>query len=96
MSAFSTKLFQSQQLRQELKINPRLYHAMELLYLPLLDLQQHLKAELEENPFLEMTEADVEDDAELGEDDKDDPPEDEIDWEGILLDGMDVGGRREQ
>ena len=96
MSAFSTKLFQSQQLRQEMKINPRLYHAMELLYLPLLDLQQHLKAELEENPFLEMTEADVEDDAELGEDDKDDPPEDEIDWEGILLDGMDVGGRREQ
>ncbi|MBV24520.1 MAG: hypothetical protein CME12_00170, partial [Gemmatimonadetes bacterium] len=96
MSAFSTKLFQSQQLRQEMKINPRLYHAMELLYLPLLDLQQHLKAELEENPFLEMTEADVEDDAELGEDDKDDPPEDEIDWEGILLDDMDVGGRREQ
>ena len=90
------KLHQSQQLRQELKINPRLYHAMELLYLPLLDLQQHLKAELEENPFLEMTEADVEDDVELEEDRKDDPANDEIDWEGILLDGFDVGGRREQ
>ena len=38
MSGFSTKLFQSQQLRQEMKINPRLYHAMELLYLPLQDL----------------------------------------------------------
>jgi len=96
MSGFSTKLFQSQQLRQEMKINPRLYHAMELLYLPLLDLQQHLKTEMEENPFLEMSEADVEDDVELGEDDKDDPPEDEIDWEGILLDGFEVGGRREQ
>jgi RNA polymerase sigma-54 factor len=96
MSGFSTKLFQSQQLRQEMKINPRLYHAMELLYLPLLDLQQHLKVEMEENPFLEMSEADVEDDVELGEDDKDDPPEDEIDWEGILLDGFEVGGRREQ
>ena len=96
MSGLSTKLFQSQQLRQEMKINPRLYHAMELLYLPLLDLQQHLKAEMEENPFLEMSEADVEDDVELGEDDKDDPPEDEIDWEGILLDGFEVGGRREQ
>ena len=96
MSGFSTKLYQSQQLRQEMKINPRLYHAMELLYLPLLDLQQHLKAELEENPFLEMTEADVEDDVELEEDGKDDPADDEIDWEGILLDGFDVGGRREQ
>ena len=96
MSGLSTKLFQSQQLRQEMKINPRLYHAMELLYLPLLDLQQHLKTEMEENPFLEMSEADVEDDVELGEDDKDDPPEDEIDWEGILLDGFEVGGRREQ
>ena len=96
MSGFSTKLYQSQHLRQEMKINPRLYQAMELLYMPLLDLQQHLKEELEENPFLEMTEADVDDDVELKEEGKDDPPDDEIDWEGILLDGFDVGGRREQ
>ena len=39
-------LSQSTQLRQELKINPRLYQAMDLLYMPLLDLQQHLKQEL--------------------------------------------------
>ena len=96
MSGISTGLYQSQQLRQEMKINPRLYQAMELLYMPLLDLQQHLKEGLEENPFLEMTEADVDDDLELKEDGKDDPPDDEIDWEGILLDGFDVGGRREQ
>jgi RNA polymerase sigma-54 factor len=96
MSGFSTKLYQSQQLRQEMKINPRLYQAMELLYMPLLDLQQHLKTELEENPFLEMTEADVEDDVELEEEGRDDTPDDEIDWEEILLDGFDVGGRREQ
>ena len=96
MSGISTRLYQSQQLRQEMKINPRLYQAMELLYMPLLDLQQHLKAELEENPFLEMTEADVEDDVELEEGGEDDPPDDEIDWEGILLDGFDVGGQREQ
>ena len=96
MSGFSTKLYQSQHLRQEMKINPRLYQAMELLYMPLLDLQQHLKTELEENPFLEMTEADVDNDLELKEEGKDDPPDDEIDWEGILLDGFDVGGRREQ
>ena len=96
MSGISTRLYQRQQLRQEMKINPRLYQAMELLYMPLLDLQQHLKAELEENPFLEMTEADADDEVELKEEGKDDPPDDEIDWEGILLDGFDVGGRREQ
>ena len=96
MTGFSTGLYTSQHLRQEMKINPRLYQAMELLYMPLLDLQQHLKEELEENPFLEMTEADVEDGVELKEEGKDDPPDDEIDWEGMLLDGFDVGGRREQ
>ncbi len=96
MSGYGIKLFQSQQLRQEMKINPRLYQAMELLYMPLLDLQQHLKAELEENPFLEMTEADVQDDVELQEEGKDDSSDDDIDWEEILLDGFDAGGRREQ
>jgi len=90
-----TKLFQSQQLRQEMKINPRLYQAMELLYMPLLDLQQHLKQELAENPFLEMTEPDVERDEQLKEkEEKKD--ENEIDWEEILLDGFDAGGRRQQ
>ena len=96
MSAFSQKLFQNLQQRQELKINPRLYQAMELLYMPLLDLQQHLKTELEENPFLEMTEADTVDEVELQEDGKEESTEDEIDWEEILLDGFETGGRREQ
>ena len=49
-------LSQSTQLKQELKINPRLYQAMDLLYMPLLDLQQHLKQELLNNPFLDMVE----------------------------------------
>jgi RNA polymerase sigma-54 factor len=95
MSGFNTRLIQSAQLRQELKINPRLYQAMELLYMPLLDLQQHLKQELAENPFLEMAEADVQEEVELDEEGKDDPNE-EIDWEEILLDGFDAGGRRQQ
>ena len=55
-------LNQSTQLRQELKINPRLYQAMDLLYMPLLDLQQHLKQELLNNPFLEMVEPEEEED----------------------------------
>ena len=50
-------------LRQDLRINPRLYQAMDLLYMPLLDLQQHLKQELLENPFLELTETEEEEPA---------------------------------
>ncbi|MGH7753711.1 MAG: hypothetical protein ACREN5_12930, partial [Gemmatimonadales bacterium] len=44
-----TGLHQHAVLRQDLRMNPRLYQAMDLLYLPLLDLQQHLKQELEAN-----------------------------------------------
>src|SRR5689334_22451304 len=97
-------LQQSTQLKQELKINPRLYQAMDLLYMPLLDLQQHLKQELLNNPFLDMVEP--EEDEEESEDEAvetETQPEqeekannDEIDWEEILLDGFDAGGRREE
>jgi RNA polymerase sigma-54 factor len=96
MSSFNQKLYQSAQLRQEMRINPRLYQAMELLYMPLLDLEQHLKQQLDENPFLEMTEADVGQEVELKEDTKDEPLGDDVDWEEIILDGFDVGGRRQQ
>ncbi len=97
MNQFNTRLFQSQQLKQEMRINPRLYQAMELLYMPLLDLQQHLKQEMAENPFLEMSEADVQQEVELKEEAPDDgTTEDEIDWEEILLDGFDAGGRKQE
>src|SRR3954466_1061114 len=96
-------LSQSTQLKQELKINPRLYQAMDLLYMPLLDLQQHLKQELLNNPFLDLVEAEEEDEEEQTETEAtDETPEeekrgDEIDWEEILLDGFDTsGGRREE
>jgi len=98
MSAYNTKLFQSTQLRQEMKINPRLYQAMELLYMPLLDLQQHLKQELAENPFLELTEPDVMEEIPIDDEGKEEKKKDEneIDWEEILLEGFDAGGRRQQ
>jgi RNA polymerase sigma-54 factor len=97
-------LGQHTQLKQELKINPRLYQAMDLLYMPLLDLQNHLKQELLNNPFLDMIEPDEEDDEEGVEQQEDPNPETEaekeekgeIDWEEILLDGFDAGGRREE
>jgi RNA polymerase sigma-54 factor len=92
-----TGLHQSTQLRQELKINPRLYQAMDLLYMPLLDLQQHLKQELETNPFLELVEPEEEDeeDAEVEEAPQAEAAG-EIDWEQILLEGFDSASPREE
>ena len=85
-----TGLHQHTALRQDLRINPRLYQAMDLLYMPLLDLQQHLKQELLGNPFLELIES--EDDPELPEtqdgveEKKETENNDEPNWEDILLD----------
>jgi RNA polymerase sigma-54 factor len=89
-------LHQTTALRQELRMNPRLYQAMDLLYMPLLDLQQHLKQELLVNPFLELIEP--EDDelpvAETAEVEREEEKkkEEETDWEEIILDGFQVGG----
>ena len=98
MSSIKTGLYQGTQLKQEMKINPRLYQAMDLLYMPLLDLQQHIKQELLNNPFLDLEEPQVteEDTAPKNEqqEKEKEAAKDEIDWEEILLDGFDAGGRR--
>ncbi len=75
-------------------MNPRLYQAMDLLYLPLLELEQHLKQELVGNPFLDLEEPE-EEFAEQAETEEETAAEDdeEIDWEEILLDGFDSGYR---
>ena len=73
-------------------MNPRLYQAMDLLYLPLLELEQHLKQELVQNPFLEMREPE-EEFAEQAETEEQAEEEEEVDWEEILLDGFDPGYR---
>jgi RNA polymerase sigma-54 factor len=94
-----TGLQQTAGLRQELRVNPRLYQAMDMLYMPMMDLQQHLKQELLSNPFLELLEPEEEETSE------EKPPEqereqqqkeDEVDWEEILLNGFEVGGAKEQ
>ena len=102
-------LGQSGSLRQELRINPRLYQAMDLLTMPLLDLQQHLKQELLTNPFLELVEpgddeteneqaeegeTETEPDREATADATEKAENEGIDWEEILLNGFDVGGGR--
>ncbi|MGH7567451.1 MAG: RNA polymerase factor sigma-54 [Gemmatimonadales bacterium] len=85
-----TGLHQHAALRQDLRINPRLYQAMDLLYMPLLDLQQHLKQELLGNPFLELVEPEEDETAtaavEENKPEKEKAGDDEPDWERILLD----------
>jgi len=94
MGQFNVKLYQSAQLRQEMRANPRLYQAMELVYMPVLDLQQHLKQEIEGNPVLELTEAEIDQEIELKEDE---PLGDDTDWAEVLLnDDYKREGQREQ
>ncbi len=91
-----TGLYQGTQLKQEMKINPRLYQAMDLLYMPLLDLQQHIKQEMLNNPFLDLEEPLVDPDEEVPAAEEKEKADDEIDWEEILLDGFDAGGRKQE
>ena len=98
---------QSVRMGQELRINPRLYQAMDMLTMPLLDLQQHLKQELEQNPFLDLIEPDEDEDAETNDPEDpvpvedlaepDAPPEPDRDesttWEDFLEDGFEDGSR---
>ncbi len=95
-----TGLSQTTSLRQDLRINPRLYQAMDMLYMPMLDLQQHLKQELLVNPFLELLDPDEEEQQDQAAQEKqekeDKDKENETDWEEILLNGFEVGGTREQ
>lgn len=93
MSAMHMGLSTGIRMRQELKINPRLYQAMDLLYMPLLDLQAHLKQELVNNPFLDLVEP-SEDELSEEVEEEEEADEDEVDWEEILLNGFDAGGRR--
>lgn len=78
-------------LRQEQKAQPRLYQAMDLLHMPLLDLQGHLRQALVDNPFLDLVEPGDEPDERADEMDAD-----EVDWEEVLHDDFDAGGRREE
>ncbi len=98
-----TGLSQHTSLRQDLRINPRLYQAMDMLYMPMMDLQQHLKQELLTNPFLDLVDPEEEDVTQgdqtpTKEEEKEKVKEEnETDWEEILLNGFEVsGGAREE
>jgi len=93
-----TGLSQHTSMRQELRVNPRLYQAMDMLYMPMMDLQQHLKQELLANPFLELLEPEEEtpEQADAVQEKEQKEKAEEVDWEEILLNGFEVGGTREQ
>jgi RNA polymerase sigma-54 factor len=93
-----TGLSQHTSMRQELRVNPRLYQAMDMLYMPMMDLQQHLKQELLANPFLELLEPEEETPEQKAAEEQKEKKEkeEEVDWEEILLNGFEVGGTREQ
>jgi RNA polymerase sigma-54 factor len=92
VSALKPGLHQQTGMRQELRMNPRLYQAMDLLYMPLLDLQQHLKQELLANPFLDLLEPEDSNEVTASDVVEEQPAEkekegdDEPDWESLLLD----------
>ena len=78
------------ELRQEQKAQPRLYQTMDLLHMPILDLQGHLRQELVDNPFLELVEPGETPAEEEG------TSADEVDWQEMLLDDFVPGGPREE
>jgi RNA polymerase sigma-54 factor len=71
---------------------------MDMLYMPMMDLQQHLKQELLANPFLELLEPEDETTEQPAPEEQKEQKEkeEEVDWEEILLNGFEVGGTREQ
>jgi RNA polymerase sigma-54 factor len=71
---------------------------MDMLYMPMMDLQQHLKQELLANPFLELLEPEDETTEQPAAEEQKEQKEkeEEVDWEEILLNGFEVGGTREQ
>ena len=80
-------------MRHEAGKNPRLYQAMDLMNMSLVDLQARMQQVLAENPFLELEEPDEDEDLQVDEE-AGDEIDDEMDWDEILLDGFDAGGTR--
>ena len=92
-----TGLSQHTSLRQELRVNPRLYQAMDMLYMPMMDLQQHLKQELLANPFLELLEPEEEtpEQATAEKEKAQKEKAEEVDRDENIPNGYEVSGTRE-
>lgn len=92
---------QSMKLGQHMKLAPRMIQSMEILQMPLAELQERIQQELESNPTLELAEAEASAAAEVTGDDVDvaETNEDEDDvTEGALSEDetpLDVGDDRD-
>lgn len=92
---------QSMKLGQQMKLAPRMIQSMEILQMPLAELQERIQQELESNPTLELAEAEASAAAEVTGDDVDvaETNEDEDDvTEGALSEDetpLDVGDDRD-
>ncbi len=86
------QLRQDLRLRQEQILQPQQILRSELIQLPLLELELRIRGELEENPFLEESDEDLQvvdkpdDEADSTEEPEPETQAEEIDWEDILAD----------
>ncbi len=84
------------QLKLQQVLAPQLIQSLQLLQVPILQLEQILKQELQINPLLEEVEEIEEEEEEEQLEEKEDeeeqePEEDKIDWDDYLQDGYDGG-----
>lgn len=77
-----------QQQKQKGLVAPQLYRQMDLIHMAMPELETHLELALAENPLLELEEPEETAELELEDGDADDGDED-MDWEELLLDGLD-------
>ncbi len=75
---------QNQSQRQNLKILPQQIQLLNLFFLNSIELEQRIKNELEENPFLETIEKSEDDDTKQSKDEM----QDYQDWEEVMYDDM--------
>ncbi len=71
-------LSQRPELRQKVTLSPQVYQGLNILAMPIIDLQQMIEVEMLENPVLEVDETDNEP---LDTDEGSEPPEDERSWD---------------
>src|SRR3954447_9846567 len=85
MSGMQLNMQIGQRMEQRQILAPRMIQSMEILQLPIMDLQARLRQELDENPALELTEPTLEElqaaeeaDAQTGEEQKTSDPDGEL------------------
>src|SRR5580692_11288479 len=82
----SMRMEMSPRLQQTMKLAPRMIQSMEILQLPIAELQERIETELQENPVLELREKAPE----VEEQDGDTAPADAFDPDGPIVHDRDA------